>query len=201
MSTQQSTTALGVTGDALPGYTTQEQTEQISSPPCAPFNDETSNNNLYSQVGNASIPILEGYGSTGLGADPGDSGISLSFQAAIQNQGLSTDFPGNSYFDDIFLEDSLLFQFNYNHSGLTVPPTPNPYATNQNSSMDANRLQVVTPESAANSRVESSIHNALQVSTEDLHAFYDNLREVDCNSDLDAFRNPSHSRTLRCLVA
>lgn len=111
------------------------------------------------------------------------------------------DFSGFPFDDNVFLEDSLLFQFNYNHSGLTVPSTPNPYNASSGTGNYTSGLQVVTPESAATSRVETSVHNALEVNAEDLHAFYENLDRFDEEDDLSDFQRPSLSRTLRCLVA
>ena len=131
-----------------------------------------------------------------------DPGSSLSFDQTLSGRIPETmDFSAFPFEEDVFLEDSLLFQFNYNHSGLTVPPTPDPYNGSNGFDNSTSGMQVVTPESATTSRVEASVHNALEVTAEDLHAFYENLDQADEEDDLSDFQRPSLSRTLRCLVA
>ena len=135
---------------------------------------------------------------------PNISDPSISMMPPTTNPVPSTmEFPSFSFDEDMFLEDTLLFQFNYNHSGLTIPSTPNlPGVSLPNiSDSSITSIQLATPESAPDLRPDTSVHNALHINTDELQMFHAKLTDADPHGDLHQFRRPSLSRTLRCLIA
>jgi hypothetical protein len=103
--------------------------------------------------------------------------------------------------DEGFLEDTLLFQFNYSHSGLTKPPTPIQGPTALPMLGGVGSLQLPTPESVSELQSSHGVHNALHVTAGDVQYFYDNIAQADPNGHLAHFRRPSLSRISRCLTA
>jgi hypothetical protein len=122
-------------------------------------------------------------------------------QTGSAAQQLPPEISDFTFDDDIFLEDPLLFQFNYNHSGLTIPPTPTQAAASGPAEQHISQLQLATPDSCADTRASSSVLNALQITQDELQDFHDNIYEADGGHDLQDFRPPSLSRTLRCIIA
>ena len=107
-----------------------------------------------------------------------------------------------SFDEDMFLEDSLLFQFAYNHSGLTIPSTPTTrHQYLQNLPPDLTPIQTALSDSESPARADRSVHDALQITVGDLQGFHGNMDKIDSAGDLTYFRRPTLSRTLRCLIA
>ncbi|KPI41947.1 uncharacterized protein AB675_5498 [Cyphellophora attinorum] len=122
----------------------------------------------------------------------------LPFQPEVLQQ------PVDFSFEAMFLEDTLLLQnFAYNHSGLTEPSTPTHRAqvlpALPPTGLDA--LQAAVSDAGSPARADRSVHDALQITAADLQGFHANLDRADPAGDLQDFRRPTLSRTLRCLIA
>ncbi|ETN39746.1 uncharacterized protein HMPREF1541_05972 [Cyphellophora europaea CBS 101466] len=139
--------------------------------------------------------VSRGYGSN----DLHQHGMALDAGTAQQ----SVNYSDFAFDNDMFLEDTLLFQFNYNHSGLTIPSTPNQPSTSLPMIPESsiNPLQLATPESVSDVRSVTAVHNALQITLDELQIFHSSINEADPGGVLKQFRRPSLSRTLRCLIA
>lgn len=113
------------------------------------------------------------------------------------------DYDTFAFDQEMFLEDTLLFQFNYNHSGLTIPPTPTQAPAQLSTLPEASirPFQLATPESVSELRSTTGVHNALHISADDLLQFHNKIALADPDGHLSHFRRPSLSRTLRCLIA
>lgn len=107
-----------------------------------------------------------------------------------------------SFDEDMFLEDTLLFQFAYK-SGMTIPSTP----TNRGTVLpilppnELDTLHSVLSDAESPARVDRSVHDALHITANDLQGFHQNIDRADIAGDLRGFRKPTLSRTLRCLIA
>jgi hypothetical protein len=115
------------------------------------------------------------------------------------------DFSTFQFNDETFLEDILLCQFTYNPSGLTVPSTPTaPSALVTNMDEIPNNL---LPQSGAEGSQrltageDITSTSALVITADELELFHANLMTANGEGDLNHFKPPSLSRTLRCIVA
>ncbi|KEF59861.1 uncharacterized protein A1O9_04709 [Exophiala aquamarina CBS 119918] len=120
------------------------------------------------------------------------------------------EFPDLQFDNESFLEDVLLCQFAYNPSGLTVPSSPAaetrflinlPDCTDNIVQLDASELPKDAGSLDTGQKFNVNPNCAFQITANELKLFHAKLIIVDADANLDNFKKPSLSRTLRCMIA